>query len=169
MAALTRRSFAAATLLPLASGVRAQQNAPDPKTIDDFFREFTADWVRADPNLATRTRFLTGDEQDRLEQQLSPWTSAWKRERIQRARLGLAELSRFDRAKLTETRRVSGDLMRWQLQTVVDEDPYLDYSFPLNQFWGANVSLVNALVVVHPLITDRVVNLVGNAVKVHRQ
>ena len=59
--------------------------------------------------------------------------------------------------------------MRWQLQTVVDEDPYLDYSFPLNQFWGANVSLVNALVVVHPLITDRVVNLVGNAVKVHRQ
>jgi hypothetical protein len=78
MAALTRRSFTAAALLPLASAVRAQQNAPDPKTIDDFFREFTADWVRADPNLATRTRFLKGDEQDRLEQQLSPWTSAWK-------------------------------------------------------------------------------------------
>jgi uncharacterized protein (DUF885 family) len=45
--------------------------------------------------------------------------------------------------------------MSWQLQAVVDEELYLDYSFPLNQFWGANVGLVNALVVVHPLITAK--------------
>ena len=73
MAALTRRSFVA-TLLPLASAFPAQESASNPKTIDDFFREFTGDWVRADPDLATRTRFLTGAEQDRLEQRLSPWT-----------------------------------------------------------------------------------------------
>lgn len=155
MIALTRRSFTVGLLLPLASALPPQEGASNPRTIDDFFREFTGDWVRADPDLATRTRFLTGDEQDRLEQRLSPWTRAWRNERIQRAKLGLAELSRFDRTKLTETRRVSGDLMSWQLQAVVDEEPYLDYSFPLNQFWGANVALVNALVVVHPLITAK--------------
>ena len=36
-------------------------------TIDDFFRDFTADWIRHDPNLATRARYFTGAEQDRLE------------------------------------------------------------------------------------------------------
>jgi len=45
--------------------------------------------------------------------------------------------------------------MRWELQTVIDGEPYLDYSFPLNQFWGANARLVDALVVVHPLITAK--------------
>jgi uncharacterized protein (DUF885 family) len=129
MIALTRRSFTVGLLLPLASALPPQEGAPNPRTIDDFFRKFTGDWVRADPDLATRTRFLTGDEQDRLEQRLSPWTRAWRNERIQRAKLGLAELSRFDRTKLTETRRVSGDLMSWQLQAVVDEEPHLNTPF----------------------------------------
>jgi hypothetical protein len=51
---------------------------------------------------------------------------------------------------MTEIQRVSADLMVWQLQTLVDEEPYLDYQFPLEQFQGANINLVNALVIVHP-------------------
>ena len=56
---------------------------------------------------------------------------------------------------MTEIQRVSADLMAWQLQTIVDEEPYLDYTFPLEQFQGANVNLVNALVIVHPLVTAK--------------
>src|ERR1700745_3675860 len=82
-------------------------------TIDDFFRTFTDDWVRHDPNLATSTRYFTGEEQDRLERQLRPETQAWKRDRIRRARQGLAELRKFDRARMTDTQRVSADLMQW--------------------------------------------------------
>ena len=37
------------------------------RSIGDFFRAFTDDWVRHDPELATATRYFTGDEQDRLE------------------------------------------------------------------------------------------------------
>src|SRR5215467_12093410 len=95
-------------------------------TVEDFFRTFTDDWVRHDPSLATASRYFTGEEQDRLERQLTPETQAFKRERIRRARQGLAELRKFDRARMTDTQRVSADAMQWQLDTVVREEPYLD-------------------------------------------
>jgi uncharacterized protein (DUF885 family) len=133
---------------------RAAPN-PAPRTIDDMFRDFTAEWVRTNPDLATRTRYLTGEEQDRLERQLTPWTEAWKRSRIQLARRGLAELQTFDRASMSEDQRLSAEVMQWQLQAIVDEEPFLDHIFPLEQFQGANIALVNALVVVRPLGTER--------------
>jgi len=141
---------AAAFVVLLAPTVSAQQRG-----IEDFFRDFAADWVRHDPFVATITRYLSGQEQERLEQQLTPQTTAWKRDRIQRAKHGLDELRKFDLSKMTESQRVSAELMQWQLQTMVDEAPYLDYTFPLEQFRGANVELVNALVVVHPLVTGK--------------
>jgi uncharacterized protein (DUF885 family) len=151
----TCRFLAVALLSLLASALSAQPNTPNSKAVEDFFRDFPAEWVRGDANLATRTRYFTGAEQDSLEQQLSPVTAAWKRGRIQLARKGLAQLKTLDRAKMTEIQRVSADLMAWQLQTLVDEEPYLDYEFPLEQFQGANVNLVNALFIVHPLVTAK--------------
>ena len=41
------------------------------RSIDDFFRTISDDWVRMNPNLAVSTRYFSGDEQDRLEQQIS--------------------------------------------------------------------------------------------------
>src|SRR6266513_6555990 len=131
------RLFKAAVLVAflLPRAVPAQSRG-----IDDFFRDFAADWVRHDPVLATSTRYFSGEEQQSLERQLRPETAAYKRDRIQRARQGLAELRKFDRSKMTEAQRVSADLMQWQLQIIVDEEPYLDYLFPMEQFQGANVN-----------------------------
>jgi uncharacterized protein (DUF885 family) len=145
---LLQATVIVALLLPLT--VPAQS-----RSIDDFFRDFAAEWVRHDPSLAMFTRYFSGVEQERLEQQLTPQTPAYRRDRIRRARQGLAELAKFDRSKLSETQRVSADLMQWQLQIIADEEPYLDYTFPLEQFQGANVSLINALVVVHPLVAAK--------------
>lgn len=138
------------TALFFTFGAQAQQ-----KSIDDFFRDFTADWIRGNPNLATSARYFTGEEQDRLERQLTPQTPAYQRSRIQLARTGLVELARFNRTTLTETQRVSADLMRWQLETMTGEEPYLDYSFPLQQMNGANINLVEFLTVRHPLATEK--------------
>jgi uncharacterized protein (DUF885 family) len=143
------------TSLPTLAVAQSAPAAQRTQTIDEFFRDFTADWVRNDPDLARRTRYFTGAEQDRLERQLTPRTSAQRQARIQLARRGLAELQRFDAASLNEMQSISAGLMRWQLQTIVDEAPFLDRSFPLEQMGGANVGLVNTLVVVHPLITER--------------
>src|SRR5512132_4250067 len=103
---LTRRDLLAAGVAfgvtPFATGVpiRAQDQGKG-RTIVDFFREFTDDWVRHDPDLATSTRYFSGSEQDRLERQLTPRTLDWRRDRIRRARQGLADLRTFDRARLT--------------------------------------------------------------------
>ncbi len=145
-----RVPVAAAALLLLAPLLPAQQ-----PNIDDFFRNFTAEWVRSNPNLATSSRYFTGEEQDRLERQLTPETLVYRRSRIELARRGLADLAKFDRSKLNETQRVSAELMQWQLDLVVREEPYLDYSFPLQQMSGANVNLVEALTVRHPLATEK--------------
>jgi uncharacterized protein (DUF885 family) len=125
------------------------------RTIDDFFRDFTAEWVRGNPNAATSERYFTGEEQDRLERQLTPLTPAYKRSRIQLARKGLAELRQFDRAKMTDAQRVSADLMQSRLDSVVGEEPFLDFTFPLEQMNGANVGLIETLTVRHPLANEK--------------
>ena len=124
-------------------------------SIDEFFDSFTAEWVRGNPNLATSLRYFSGEEQDRLERQLTPETRKYTEERIQLARKGLSELRRFDRSRLAQTQRVSADLMQWQLEAVAGTEPYLDYSFPLEQFGGANVQLVETLTLRHPLATRK--------------
>jgi uncharacterized protein (DUF885 family) len=120
--------------------------------VDAFFARFTDEWVRTDPDLAASTRYFSGEEQRRLEQQLTPRTRAYSLERIKRARQGLAELQKFERSKMTEAQRVSADLMQWQLQRVADNEAFLDYDFPLDQFNGANVGLVESLTLRHPLV-----------------
>ena len=125
------------------------------RSLDEFFESFTAEWMRGNPNTATSTRYFTGEEQDRLERQITPLTPSYRRERERLARRGLADLRRFDRARMTDAERVSADLMEWQLETIAAGEPFDDLSFPLEQFGGANITLVNALTVNHPLRTQK--------------
>ena len=135
--------------------VALQHVTTQERGIDDFFSTFTDDWVRMNPNQATAARYFTGPEQDALETQLTPQTREWRHRRVELARRGLADLKKFDRDRLTEQQRLSADLMRWQLDVVVEGEKYEDFAFPLEQFAGANIDLVNALTVVHPLITEK--------------
>src|SRR5258708_13848951 len=95
------------------------------RSIDDFFRDFTAEWVRGNPNLATGARYFTGEEQDRLERQLTPAPEGYRRAPIQLASKGLAELGRFDRARMNETIRHSPDLVPCPLDPLYHHAPVL--------------------------------------------
>jgi len=151
---LTRRNACIAMLgAGAASKVSFAQNSQ--RSIDDFFRDFTDDWVRINPDQATSLRYFTGPEQDRLERQLTPLTLASARQRLRAARKGLAELRKFDRTAITETQRVSAQVMAWQLEMVVAEEPYWDYMFPLEQMNGWNVSAVEWFTVARPLSKPR--------------
>src|ERR1700722_12726099 len=155
---LTRRTACLATFSTM-FGVGAASKYSFAQTsarnIDDFFSEFTAEWIRINPGLATSLRYFTGEEQDRLERQLTPLTIASARQRVQVARKGLVELAKFDRSGMTETQRVSADVMKWQLEMVVAEEPYYDYSFALEQMNGWNVSAVERFTVARPLSKPR--------------
>jgi uncharacterized protein (DUF885 family) len=140
---------ASVALITMAIGVAGQG-----RTIDGFFEEFSSDWVRRRPNQATQSRYFTGVEQDRLDQQLNPETPEFRRDTVEQARRGLRELALFDRSRMSDTERVSADVMQWQLQVIVEGEPFGDYDFSLEQFGGANVRLANLLTVVHPVRTE---------------
>ncbi len=144
------RRFLFVTIAVLAAATLLAQ-AP---TLADFMDRFTAEWIRTSPDQAAATRYFPGPEQQAFERQLTPLTAAWARNRRDLARRGLTELARFDSARLTRADRLSADLMRWQLQTFVEGEPYADYAFPFEQFAGANVNLINTFTVVHPLRSD---------------
>jgi uncharacterized protein (DUF885 family) len=119
--------------------------------IDEFFERFTAEWIRGNPNLAIGTRYFTGPEQQALERQVTPLTAEYQRERVRLAERGLAELRQIDRARLTDSQRVSARLMEWQLETFVAGAAFQDTVYPLEQFGGANVNLVADLTVAQPI------------------
>ena len=133
--------------LPLAVSLAHAQPLP----IEDFFESFTAEWVRANPNLAISTGYFTGEEQRLLEQQLTPMSPAQRQAQLERARRGLQELAQFDLNALPDSLRISAEVMQWQLQMIVEGEPFNDFDFPLQQMSGANVNLINQLTVVHPL------------------
>src|SRR5215475_10652473 len=136
-------------------GLSAQQPPPQPPSVANFFNEFTAEWIRANPNQAASTRYFSGAEQEAFEQQLTPETPEFRHARAALAQKGLDQLKTFDRARMSESDRVSADLMQRQLGIVVEGDKYSEYSFPLEQFGGGNVNRPNTLVVNHPLNSEK--------------
>lgn len=133
----------------------ADSKSPVLPDIEEFFSAFTDEWVRGNPNLARSTRYFTGEEQDRLERELTPESRAYQQERIQLARRGLAELRKYERDKIPDGQRLSADLLEWQLETISKDEPFLDYTFPIQQMNGANVNLLEVLTVRHPVKTER--------------
>jgi len=127
------------------------QNATQNAKLNDFFDEFAAEWVAQDPDFATSARYFSGSRQQALERQTTPQTRRWRAERVRLAQHGIRRLADFDREPMSATQRISADVMRWQLEAVVSREPFADYYFPLDQFSGANVFLIDNLSVRHPL------------------
>jgi uncharacterized protein (DUF885 family) len=124
--------------------------------IDDFFERFTAEWVRADPELATWTQYFSGDAQDKLDGQLTPVRREARRARVEQARRGLGELRRIDRAKFTASQRVSARVLEWQLESMIQAAPFEEHRYVFNQgIGGFPASVVRFLTDTHPARNPR--------------
>lgn len=128
--------------------------ADDP-AFDRWADQLTADTMRANPNGATAAQFFTEAEQDALDRQLTPNTRAARAERVARAKAALAELAKFDRARLGDEQRVSASVIEWSLQGVVDAEAFADFNFVFSQFGGLHVNTVNFLSQTHPIRNRR--------------
>ncbi|MCS0628049.1 DUF885 domain-containing protein [Telluria mixta] len=156
-----RTAAAIATLfVPLVLGTTAPQVAVAATTtqavkanaaFDTWSDRFAADWVRANPQLATSTQYFGGAEQDALDRQLTPLTQAHRKKVIALAKTGVARLDAFLAGPLSEEQRTSASVMRWSLANTVASEPYEDYQFVFNQFGGTQVGLVNFMTTTHPL------------------
>ncbi|HEV7402755.1 MAG TPA: DUF885 domain-containing protein [Chthoniobacteraceae bacterium] len=137
----------------LASGVTTLW-AADP-AFDAWADALAADLVRARPTEATATQYFSGAEQDALDRRLTPITKEFRAARVAAAQQALAELAKFDRAKLDPPQRTSAALIEWQLKVEVSAEPFEDFHFVFNQFGGLHVSLVNFLSQTHPIRNRR--------------
>ena len=159
--ARARTAAAIATLfVPLVLGTAAPNIAAAAQTtqavrpdaaFDTWSDRFAADWVRANPQLATSTQYFDGAEQDALDRQLTPLTQAHRKKMIALAKAGVARLDAFLAGPLSEEQRTSASVMRWSLANTVAGEPYEDYQFVFNQFGGTQVGLVNFMTTTHPL------------------
>lgn len=122
---------------------------------DQFTDTLADDWMRADPNAATRQQYFTGSEQDALDRQLTPITKDARVARGALARRGLAELPTFDRKQLSNAQRISAAMLEWQLDEIVKSEPFEEHDFVFNQFRGLQVQLVNFLSQIHPVRNRR--------------
>jgi uncharacterized protein (DUF885 family) len=52
---------------------------------------------------------------------------------------------------MSQTQRVSAETLEWGLEDIIGEEPFLDFTFPLDQMNGANVQLVEYLNVLYPV------------------
>jgi len=122
---------------------------------DQWVDRFAAEWMRTDPSSATTAQYFSGAEQDALDRQLTPITREARAARVARAKEGLAELAKFDRTGLSAGQRVSADMLLWQLDMVVQAEPFDDYRYVFQQFSGVQVRLVNFLSQTHPIRNQR--------------
>jgi len=133
-----------------AAAASSQAVKPD-KAFDTWADRFAGDWVRLNPQQATSTQYFSGVEQDKLDHQLTPLTTAQRQKTIVLARSGVARLDTFLAGPLSEEQRTSAAVMRWSLANAIASEPFEDYSFPFNQFSGVQVGLVNFMTNTHPL------------------
>jgi uncharacterized protein (DUF885 family) len=144
---------------------RSESPAPAASSSDDFDAwadGFAEEWVRASPQLATRSQYFSGAEQDGLDRQLSmigewDWAFGSKAvaDRAAQARRGLEALDRFNTASLTPQQRTSAAVIRWSLEDVVRVAEFPHYRYAFDQFNGFQLDLINALTQSHPIRRGR--------------
>ena len=120
--------------------------APASADFDAWSERFAEDWVRASPQIATRSQYFMGAEQDALDRQLAmigewDWAFGGKAlaARAAQARQGLEALGRFDSAALTPRQRTSAAVIRWSLEDVVTLSGFPGYRYVFDQFNGFQI------------------------------
>lgn len=145
---MTRRELLASA----AASAAFAANAPG---LDQFFEDFLKEWVRTDPEQATSLRLFPADEQERLDAKLTEISDAASHERAAKAKDGLARLRRFSRSAMSPAQQLSAEIFEYQMQRAIEDEKFLSYQFPLNQFTGVQVRFPTLMMNVHPLKTER--------------
>jgi len=149
--------LAAALCLLAAPALRAADAA-----FDAWAEDFTARWVRQNPQQATRTQYFSGAEQDALDRQLTLAGSFGGTIGVKSAeaaaalaRTGLQELERFPAAGLSPQQKTSAAIIRWTLDDAIRGSDFAVNRFVFNQFGGLHLGLVQFLTTTHPIRNRR--------------
>jgi uncharacterized protein (DUF885 family) len=131
-------------------------------SFDQWADDFAAQWVRANPQFATRAQYFSGAEQDAIDRQLSlgesfGQTYGAKAAQAQAtlARRGLEELKRFSAASLSPQQRTSAAVIKWSLEEAIAGAEFALHQFIFEQIGGFHLRLVEFLTTTHPIRNRR--------------
>ena len=129
---------------------------------DAWARGFAEHWMSHLPQSATRTQYFQGEKQDALDRQLGMENVYGGVFGVQaadamaaRARTGLDELARFDRAALSPVQRTSAIVLERRMQDAIARAEFAQHDFIFNSFVGLHLSLVMFLSSIHPVRNAR--------------
>jgi uncharacterized protein (DUF885 family) len=155
---MRRNSFA--IFLALLSFAAACVHAAEP-SFDDWSEGFAAEWVRAKPQLATRTQYFSGAEQDAVDRQLSlggagnTYGLSAAQATAKLAQSGLAKLQSFPVAAMSPQQRTSAAIIGWTLQNAIRRAEFAQNRFVFEQFDGLHLALVTFMTTAHPIRNRR--------------
>jgi len=136
-------------------------HAADP-AFDRWADGFAADWVRSNPQLATRAQYFAGAEQDALDRQLTlagDWGNLYGLKaataQADLARRGLGELKQFSPANLSPAQRTSLAVIKWTLEESVARVEFAQHQFVFEQIGGYHLGVVAFLTSSHPIRNAR--------------
>jgi uncharacterized protein (DUF885 family) len=133
------------------------------QSFDAFTDELAAEWMRANPAMATAQQYFSGAEQDAIDRELLPMDSQYGtpleaaalQAYVARAQHALRRLKTYQRVQLSPVQRVSAASLEWQLNDAIRMAQMSDQRFVFDQFRGLQVGVVNFLSQVHPMRTRR--------------
>src|SRR5262245_52442705 len=146
-----------ATLLTFAA---ASVLAAEP-SFDDWSEGFAAEWVTAKPQLATRSQYFSGAQQDSLDRQLTlggdgvGYGVRAAQATAAMAQSGLTELQRFPVETLSPQQRTSAAIISWTLQNAIRRAEFAQNLFVFEQFGGLHLALVDFMTTTHPIRNRR--------------
>jgi uncharacterized protein (DUF885 family) len=153
-----------ALLLVVVCVAGCSRPAPEPAapagsaSFDQWTDELTREWARNSPQLATRTQYFSGDDQDALDRQLAlvgEWGNTYgvgeAKKRAELATRGLTTLRAFDRNTLTPSQQLTASVVEWLLEDAVGTAQFATHRYVFDQFNGLHLDLVNFLTQTHPI------------------
>jgi uncharacterized protein (DUF885 family) len=122
------------------------------QAFDTWSERLAEDWLRLAPEATTSSRYFTGDEQRRLDGQLSGPASEVRAARQALARQALAALDGpYALERLDARRQVSARILRFSFERQLASARFEDHFFSFNQFGGLQVRYSGLLAEAQPL------------------
>lgn len=126
-----------------------------PFSLNLFYERVMIELAFDDPELLTSLRILEQFGYQGHNDDLTPASEAFARERIERARRSLATLRRYDRAKQSPDQILSTDILAWFLDDIVRGEEFLHHGYPVNQMFGVQSSLPTFMATMHQVNTRK--------------
>ena len=124
-----------------------------PWSIDHFFSRVFLEFALERPMVLSQLRLLEPYGLDYHADDLDDFSVEFERDEIREIKKNLSTLRRYDRDSLSESQRLSAEVLEWFLEMQAERERFLLHDYPVNQANGVQTGLPNFMLNTHQLNT----------------